>query len=396
MGLYKRPGSEIWWYEFVLTGKRYRSSTRCTNKREAQAAEDKARKQAQDDQRNERDGIHRMSLYEVAQKWLVASEITHTDHKNNLSRVRKLFGDEMQQRGTSWVLAEGARPGLSKDLMVHEVSQAVLVDLKNKRLTEKNSAGTINRELSLVQALMGYAQSLGVVMPSKPIVWSERRNRAASLKMRETKGKLRWLTLGEERKLIEHLAKKVDEAPKADRAAQDGLDLAVMLLDTGARYEEIAGLRRAQVDVERGEISLYRSKTRNESRLKLPRRSRDILERRMVETRGRSYVFPAHRLTGDGTTTWADEDTHRGHSTGTIQAAIEACGLNDDLGQDKVTPHTFRDTYASRLVQAGVSLLKVSHLLGHANVSMTQKYAHLCPDMAGAEAVAVLDGLHAD
>ncbi|MFY2947258.1 tyrosine-type recombinase/integrase [Achromobacter ruhlandii] len=38
-----------------------------------------------------------------------------------------------------------------------------------------------------------------------------------------------------------------------------------------------------------------------------------------------------------------------------------------------MTPHTFRDTYAARLVQAGVSILKVSKLLGHSNVLMTQK-----------------------
>jgi len=59
-----------------------------------------------------------------------------------------------------------------------------------------------------------------------------------------------------------------------------------------------------------------------------------------------------------------------------------------------VTPHTFRDTFAARLVQAGVSLLKVSKLLGHANVLMTQKYAHLSPEATGAEAAAVLDSLH--
>lgn len=36
----------------------------------------------------------------------------------------------------------------------------------------------------------------------------------------------------------------------------------------------------------------------------------------------------------------------------------------------------------------------MSKLLGHANVLMTQKYAHLSPEATGAEATAVLDGLH--
>ena len=44
----------------------------------------------------------------------------------------------------------------------------------------------------------------------------------------------------------------------------------------------------------------------------------------------------------------------------------------------------------------GVSLLKVQHLLGHASPTMTQKYAHLCPDNTGREAADILDGLHAE
>lgn len=393
MSLYKRTGSDVWQYEFVIAGQRYRGTTKRTNKREAQEVETAKRKEALDDQEKARLGIRRMSLHEVALKWLEASEVMHKDHKNNLSRVRKLFGDELVQKGREWVLVEGKRPGLSRDLMVHDITQGTLVDLKTARMGEGNSPATINREISLVQSLMGYAQSLSVVMPAKPIIWSERRNRAASLKMRETKGKLRWLTIQEERKLLGELQKRVKED---DRAGSDAYDLVVLLLDTGARYEEIAALKWSQVSQGFDEIALYRSKTRNESRMKLTKRSAEVLKRRHDDKGFRSYVFPAHEVRGTGKTDWTDADEHRGHATGLIQAAIDACGLNDDEGADKVTPHTFRDTYASRLVQAGVSLLKVSHLLGHADVSMTQKYAHLCPDMAGQEAVAVLDGLHRD
>ncbi|HDR9099037.1 TPA: tyrosine-type recombinase/integrase [Burkholderia vietnamiensis] len=62
----------------------------------------------------------------------------------------------------------------------------------------------------------------------------------------------------------------------------------------------------------------------------------------------------------------------------------------------KSTEFSNTHTFASRLVQKGVSLLKVSLLLGHANPAMTQKYAHLCPDSTGREAVDILNSLHAD
>ncbi len=181
-----------------------------------------------------------------------------------------------------------------------------------------------------------------------------------------------------------------------DRAAQDNYDLTVILLDTGARYDEIAGLKKTQVDLEAGVMSLYRPKVDNEGSLMLTRRSVAILKRRVEAIGFKSYLFPAHEAHGPGRSAWTKEDAGRGHATQAIQSAIEAAGLNSDPTRDRVTPHTFRDTYASRLVQEGVSLLKVSHLLGHADVAMTQKYAHLCPDNTGREAAAVLDRLHTE
>jgi len=42
--------------------------------------------------------------------------------------------------------------------------------------------------------------------------------------------------------------------------------------------------------------------------------------------------------------------------------------------------HDLRHTFASRLVQGGVSLYDVMHLMGHKSIEMVQRYAHLAPD----------------
>jgi integrase/recombinase XerD len=54
-------------------------------------------------------------------------------------------------------------------------------------------------------------------------------------------------------------------------------------------------------------------------------------------------------------------------------AVVKAAGV------EWCTPHVLRHTFASQLVQAGVSLYKVSQWLGHSDTRTTQIYAHLAP-----------------
>jgi site-specific recombinase XerD len=43
----------------------------------------------------------------------------------------------------------------------------------------------------------------------------------------------------------------------------------------------------------------------------------------------------------------------------------------------KITPHSFRHSYATHLIEAGVDLLEVQKILGHRSILTTAKYTHL-------------------
>ena len=50
--------------------------------------------------------------------------------------------------------------------------------------------------------------------------------------------------------------------------------------------------------------------------------------------------------------------------------------VRNELGWKNVTPHTFRHSFASSLVEKDVNLLKISKLLGHSSLKTTQIYIH--------------------
>jgi len=67
----------------------------------------------------------------------------------------------------------------------------------------------------------------------------------------------------------------------------------------------------------------------------------------------------------------------------TFSRVVKDLGFNP-AGTDerqKVVFHTLRHTFASWLAIDGVPLYTISKLMGHASLEMTQRYAHLCPDV---------------
>jgi integrase len=139
----------------------------------------------------------------------------------------------------------------------------------------------------------------------------------------------------------------------------DAFDLAILLLDTGARYSEIARLEWKQVSLADRSLNLWRPKVQNESILFMTDRVYEVLNRRSVERNHHPHVFQNKK------------GEKRGYAGQSLRKALKRAGL---LG---FTIHTLRHTHATRLVQNGVSLYEVKEVLGHTDIKTTMRYAHL-------------------
>lgn len=350
MGIYLREGSPFYYYRFKVDGREYRGSTGARGKAEAKAAEARARADIKNPKREH------ASLEQVCTLWLQHGEGRRLDIENDRSRVRKLLGQAAD------------KGGLAPRTPFEHLAWPDLAGLVAKRRAEGNAPATINRELALIQALIAFAKGAGLQYPTLDL-------RQFRLSEKNT-SRTRWLSLEEERALLRELT-------------GDPLDLAILLLDTGGRYEEVAALRWSQVDFTLDTVTLDRTKTGTRTALGLTSRARLTLLRRRTGAPS-PFVFPSDHVSG-----------HKGHTHKAIMAAMHRARINPSVQAsahtgdvERAVIHTLRHTFASRLVQAGVPLKEVAHLLGHSTSVMVEKvYGHLCPITTASRAASVLDGL---
>jgi integrase len=152
---------------------------------------------------------------------------------------------------------------------------------------------------------------------------------------------------------------------------------AALMMWTGLRWGEMAGLRVQDVDWSRGRVSVVGSRTQMGAWKEYPKSSKS---RREVPVPARVLALLAPLAEGrDGdetlfTTVRGGRPWSGANWRGVWDEAIERAGVPHH------PPHTCRHTAASWLVQAGVALYDVQRLLGHESFATTQRYAHLAPD----------------
>jgi integrase len=217
----------------------------------------------------------------------------------------------------------------------------------------RGGEGVATRTIITLSTLLGYAVERGLL----------ERNMALGVHKAKERRCERFLSPDE--------IKALNTSLEVHRAAHPrAVDILGLLLLTGCRFSEIAGLKWAEVDLQAGLIVLRDSKT-GARPVYLSDAATDALNG-VWRIEGCPWVFPATR--GDG--------SYQG--TRKVWASVlKKAGLSG------VRIHDLRHTFASTALANGASLPIIAKLLGHRELRTTARYAHLADDAVRAVANSV-------
>ncbi|MCF8432717.1 MAG: site-specific integrase, partial [Melioribacteraceae bacterium] len=136
---------------------------------------------------------------------------------------------------------------------------------------------------------------------------------------------------------------------------------------TGMRLGEIVNMRRNWINFEENTITIisdygFSSKSKKERKIPIHNNILEILVSNTNNIQMKDFVFRKGLKNG----------YKKDNVSKKFKKIVRSCGLND-----KIHFHSLRHSFASILVQKGISLYVVKELLGHENLSTTQVYSHL-------------------
>jgi integrase len=240
-----------------------------------------------------------------------------------------------------------------------EIAREDIQQFQAEMLAHGYKPGTVNRRMALVKFIFNLAEKWEVIDKSPA--------RGVS-KVADNEGKERYLTKEETVRLL---------AALKESKSQVVPDLIEFLLLTGARKSEASNARWENVNLETGIWTVPVSKSGKPRYIPLSRAAVQVLARR--KTNGSEYVFPNPR-------------------TGKPLQALHSTWnrIRTRAGIPDVRIHDIRHHVASLLVNNGRSLYEVQKLLGHVDISTTQRYAHLSQGTLKDAIEIVASGLKSD
>ena len=297
-----------------------------------------------------------------AQKWAQKTEVAIREDQyaiNTMSR-RKTLG-ELIDRHIAEVLPRKPKSAPFQKrqletwkkelghLRIVDITPARIVALRQTLLDTPGSRkrprgyATTNRYLAVLSHVFTFAVNEWGWAADNPVRKVRR--------MKESRGRTRFLSDDERGRLL--------AACRASPCAHL-YSIVVIAISTGMRHAEILTLRKSQVDISRGVITLHETKNGNPRCIPLTGHARDLVAVRLSELNDdQALLFPG-LVPGRPLTLWKP-----------WKAVLIAASITD------LRFHDLRHTAASYLAMNGATSIDLAAVLGHKTLQMVKRYSHL-------------------
>jgi len=245
------------------------------------------------------------------------------------------------------------RPVLG-DYLLTELDSAKLEAWAAVHVQKGYAPATINKHIFLMNRMMNLARHWGLIT-----------HNAFEARV------LRRLPVTEQR----HMFLKPEEVGRILRACQQDIHpqlyhFARLLLLTGARKGEALKANWNHFDLSRNVWTVPVSKNGRARRIVLNQAVIDLIMELKAEAEVRGYpLHPSSPVFYNPRTKDRYDSFYAAWHRARAKAEVP-----------DVRFHDLRHTFASMLINEGVSLYEVQRLLGHHHITMTERYAHLLPD----------------
>jgi integrase len=331
MGLYRRPDSPIWWICFSADGKQYRRSTGTDNRKLAEKILAKVETQVVEGKWFDIDHSKQRTLQEMIERY----DKEYTSHRKYYSQKREksVFKHLYAYFGESCTLGE----------IEHAIG-----GYEQFRKARGVSPATVVKELGLLRTMFNIARKQWRWKVDNPV---------SDIKLPRVRNeRVRYLSEDECKRLFEATETSEDRWLKP---------LITVAIDTGLRLSNLCELKWSEVNFFSKMITIDAEAMKNDDYLGIPLTDRafHILKDLKKAQCLSGYVF---------------HDNGQKLYDRKVQRAFRRVLKN--AGIENFHFHDLRHTFASYLRQKGVDLHTISKLLGHKDLRMTKRYAHLNVD----------------
>jgi integrase len=279
-----------------------------------------------------------------AEKYLEWAQLNKKSWRDDKTRYYKHIAPLMGKRS-------------AKEILVLDIERLKQKLSKKKVKGKPISQVTVKHCLVLVRQIFNRAIGWGLFQGPNPVTSTIKAHKGF-LKVQDNK-RLRFLSHEDARSLLAEVKKTSEQTH----------DICLLSLQTGMRMGEIFSLKWQEIDLKNGIIHIRDAKNNHTRQAYITPTLNAMFSAKENPLRT-ALVFPAR---GGGRISQMSD---------TFDRAVNKQGLNKGVNDraNKIVPHSLRHSFASWLAMQGENILVIKELLGHKDLSMTQRYAHLLPD----------------